>query len=40
MGNDIGSGVLFKSVCFDYSTNIGSSVIGTHTSNGIDDITQ
>ena len=40
MGNDIGSGVLFKSVCFDFfSTNVGSSVIGTRTSNGFDDIT-
>ena len=41
MGNAIGSGVSFKSVCFDFffSTNIGSSVIGTHTSNGFDDIT-
>ena len=39
MGNDIGSGVLLKSVCFDFfSTNIGSSVIGTCTSNGFDDI--
>ena len=40
MGNDIGSGVLFKSVCFDFfSTNIGSSIIGTRTSYGLDDIT-
>jgi len=40
MGNDIGSGVSFKSVCFDFfSTNVGSSVIGTRTSNGFDDIT-
>ena len=40
MGNDIGLGVSFKSVCFDFfSTNVGSSVIGTHTSNGFDDIT-
>ena len=40
MGNDIGSGVLFKSVCFDFfSTYVGSSVIGTRTSNGFDDIT-
>ena len=40
MGSEIGSGVLFKSICFDFfSTNIGSSVIGTRTSNGFDDIT-
>ena len=40
MGNDIGLGVTFKSICFDFfSTNIGSSVIGTRTSNGFDDIT-
>ena len=40
MGNDIGSGVLFKSVCFGFfSTNVGSSVIGTCISNGFDDIT-
>ena len=40
MGNDIGSGVSFKSVCFDFfSTNVGISVIGTRTSNGFDDIT-
>ena len=40
MGNDFGSGVLFKSVCFDfYSTYMGSSVIGTHTFNGFDVIT-
>ena len=39
MGNDIGSGVLFKFVCFDFfSTNVGSSVIGTRTSNSFDDI--
>ena len=39
MGNDINLGVLFKSVCFDFfSTNIGSSVIGTSISNGLDDI--
>ena len=41
MGNDIGSGVPFKSVCFDFfSTNVGSSVIQTCTSNGFDDITR
>ena len=40
MGNDIGLGVLFKSVCFDFfSTNVGSSVIGTRTSKGFEDIT-
>ena len=40
MGNDIGSVVSFKSVCFDFfSTNVGSLVIGTRTSNGFDDIT-
>ena len=40
MGNDIGSGVLFNSVYFDFfSTNVDSSVIGTSTSNGFDDIT-
>ena len=40
MSNDIGSGVSFKSIYFDFfSTNIGSSVIGNHTSNGFDDIT-
>ena len=39
LGNDIGSGMWFKSVCFNFfSTNSGSSVIGTHTSNGFDDI--
>ena len=40
IGNDIGSGVSFKSVYFDFfSTNLGSSVIWTRTSNGFDDIT-
>ena len=40
MGNDICSGVSFKSVYFDFfSTYIGSSVIKTRTSNGFDDIT-
>ena len=39
LDNDIGSGVLFKSVYFDiFSTNVNSSVIGTRTSNGFDDI--
>ena len=37
MGNDIGLGVSFKSVCFDFfSTYVDSSVIGIHTSNGFD----
>ena len=40
MGDDIGSGLSFKSVCFDFfSTNVGSSVIGTRTSTGFDVIT-
>ena len=40
MSNDIGSGVLFKSVCFDFfSTYIGSTVIGTRTSNDFAVIT-
>ena len=40
MGNGIGSDVLFKSVCFDFSsTYVGSSVIGTRTSNSFDVIT-
>ena len=40
MGDDNGSGVSFKSICFDFfSTNVGSSVIGNRTSNGFDDIT-
>ena len=40
MGNDIGSDLSFKSVYFDYfSTNVGSSVIGTRTFDGFDDIT-
>ena len=40
MGNDIGLGVSCKSFYFDFfSTNVGSSVIGTRTSNGFDDIT-
>ena len=39
MGNDIGLGVSFRLVCFDFlSTNVGNSVIGTRTSNGFDDI--
>ena len=40
MGNDIGLGVLFESVCFDcFSTNVGISVFGTRTSNDFYDIT-
>ena len=40
MGNDIGSGVSIKSIFFDFfSTNVGSSVIGTRNFNGFDDIT-
>ena len=40
MGNDIGLGVLFKSVCFDFfSTYVGSSVTENRTTNGSDDIT-
>ena len=30
MGNDIGTGLSLRAVCFDFrSTNVGSSVIGT-----------
>ena len=40
MGNDIGFGVLLKSVCFDFfSTYVGSSVMVTHNSNRYDVIT-
>ena len=42
MGNYISSGLLFlfQSICFDFlSTYIGSSVIGTHTFNGLNVIT-
>ena len=40
MGNDIGSGVSFESICFYFfSTYVGSFVIGTRTSNGFDVIT-
>ena len=40
MGNDIGSGLLFKAVCFDFSsTNVGSSVIRTRITTGFDVIT-
>ena len=37
MGNEIGSGLSFKSVCFDFrSTDVGSSVIGTRNSTDFD----
>ena len=40
MGYDIGSGVSFESVYFDFfSTYVGSSVIGSCTSKGFDVIT-
>ena len=40
MDNDIGLGLLFKAVCFDFrSTNVGSSVIGTCSTTGFDVIT-
>ena len=40
MGNDIGTGLLLRVVCFDFrSTNVGSSVIGTHGTTGFDVIT-
>ena len=40
MGNDIGSGLLLRAVCFDFlSTNVGSSVIGTRSTTGFDVIT-
>ena len=40
MGNDIGSGLSFKAVCFDFcSTNVDSSVIGTRSTTGFDVIT-
>ena len=39
MGDDIGSDMLSMFVCFDFcSTDIGSSVIGTHTSTNFDVI--
>ena len=39
MGNDIGTGVLFKSVCFDFfSAYVSNSVTKTRTSTGLDDI--
>ena len=35
MGNDNGSGLSFKAVCFDFcSTNVGSSVIRTRSTKG------
>ena len=40
MGNDIGLGLSFMVVCFDFrSTNIGSSVIGARSATGFDVIT-
>ena len=40
MGNDIGSGLLIKAVCFDlHSTNVGSTVIGTLSTTRFDVIT-
>ena len=40
MGNDIGSGLSFKAVCFEFfSTRIGSSVIGTLSTTSFDVIT-
>ena len=40
MGNDIGSDLSFKAVCFDFrSTNVGSSLIGTRSTTGFDVIT-
>ena len=39
MGNDIGSGLLLKAVCFDFrSTNLGNSVTGTRSTTGLDVI--
>ena len=39
MGNDIGTGLSLRAVCFDFhSTNIGSSVIVTHSTTGFDVI--
>ena len=39
MGNDIGLGVLSKSIWFVFSTYVGSSVFGACTFNGFDVIT-
>ena len=40
MGNDIGSGLPFKAICFDFhSTNAGGSVILTRSATGFDVIT-
>ena len=40
MGNGISSDVLFRTVCFDFRpTNVGSSVIGTLSTTGVDVIT-
>ena len=41
MGNDIGSGLLFNAIRFDFpSTNVGSSLIGTRSTTGFDVIAQ
>ena len=41
MGNDIGLGLSFRAVCFDFcsNNNVGSSVIGTRSTTGFDVIT-
>ena len=40
MGNDIGSDLSFKAVCFNFhSTNLGSLAIGTFSSTGFNVIT-
>jgi hypothetical protein len=40
MGNDIGSSLLFKAICFDSrSTNKSNSVIGTRSTTSFDVIT-
>ena len=40
MGNDIGTGLSLRAVCFDFrSTNVGSSVIGICSTTGFDVIT-
>ena len=37
MGNDIGLGLSFMDICFDFcSTNVVSSVIGTYSTTGFD----
>ena len=41
MGNDIGTGLLLRAICFDFrSTNVGSSVIGTRSATIFYVITQ